>query len=117
MRSRNNAYLPIQLVCILELAQVQRRSLPYELDARSTRRGVVKRDKHDVGQVHAAELHIKHPGRRMDLGRQTMRGRAKHHESAGQLQHELLALQDLRDMARDLYSTFRISKGVYVREL
>lgn len=96
------AYLPVHLVCLLELVDVERAALADELDVAGAGRDVVERDEHHVGQVHARAGDVEHARRREDLRLQPVRRPAEHHERPRELADELLPLDDLRHMSCDL---------------
>ena len=102
-RSLARAHLPVQLVRLLQLADVERRALADELDVGRARRRVVERDEHHVREVHARELDVEHARRRLHLRLQPMRRPPEHHHRARELEDEFLPLDDLRHMARDLH--------------
>lgn len=67
-------YLPIKPIRIIQLAQIQRTTLPYELDVASPSRAIIETDEHNVWEIHAAELDIEDAGGGLDLGLQTVGG-------------------------------------------
>ena len=98
-----SAHLPVQLVRRLQLRYIECATLPDKLEVARTSRGVVKGDQHHVREVHARELDLEHTCRGLDLCLQTMRRAAEHHHRARELADELLALDDLGNVASDLH--------------
>lgn len=99
---RKGTYLPIKLIRILQLPQIQRRPLPDKLDIARARDRIIERDEHHVGEVHARELDVEHARGGLHLRLETVRRRAEHHERARELEDEFLPLDDLGDVAGDL---------------
>ena len=99
------ACLPVKLVRRLQLRNVERATLLNELETAGSRRGVIEGDEHHVGEVHARERYIEDARGGLDLSGQSMRGTTEHHHGPRELADELLALNDLRNVASDLFNT------------
>ena len=90
MTSVVDTYAPIDLIRILHLAQVKRRTLAYQLYAACACDIVIESYQHHVRKVHARQRDFEDASRALDLGLQTMCWATEHHHRACQLQDERL---------------------------
>lgn len=98
------SHLPIERERIIELPQIESTGLSDKLDVARASPGVIEADKHDIWEIHEANLHIQHACCRLDHGLQAMARPPKHYHRPRKLHQKLFALDNLRNMSCNLRS-------------